>query len=110
MEREDRQKIKEKIQAAIAVAEKDIASLEERTRPIAPDNAIGRLSRMEAINAKSINESALSTAKQTLTKLKYALTNIDHENFGICVDCGEQIPLGRIMIMPESNLCVECAE
>ena len=110
MERADRQKIKEKIQAAIAVAEKDIVSLKELTRPIAPDNAIGRLSRMEAINAKSINESTLSTTKHTLTKLKYALANIDNENFGICVDCGEEIPLGRIMIMPESNLCVECAE
>jgi DnaK suppressor protein len=45
-----------------------------------------------------------------LTKLKYALANIDNENFGICVDCGEPIPLGRIIIMPESNLCVECAK
>ena len=110
MEVEERQKIKEKIQEAIAVAEKDIASLKELTRPIAPDNAIGRLSRMEAINTKSINEAALNTAKHKLTKLKYTLANIDNENFGICVDCGEPIPLGRIMIMPESNLCVACAE
>lgn len=110
MKLEERKNIKDKIQEAIAVAEKDIVSLKELTRPIAPDNAIGRLSRMEAINTKSINEAALNTAKHKLTKLKYALANIDNENFGICVDCGERIPLGRIMIMPESNLCVECAE
>ena len=110
METEERQKIKEKIEEAIAVAERDIAAFEELTRPIAPDNAIGRLSRMEAINAKSVNEAALSTARHKLTKLKYALANIDNENFGICIECGESIPLGRILILPESNLCVDCAE
>ncbi len=110
METEERQKIKEKIEEAIAVAEIDIAALEKLTRPIAPDNAIGRLSRMEAINAKSVNEAALNAAKHKLTKLKYALSTIDNENFGICVECGEPIPLGRILIMPESNLCVDCAE
>jgi DnaK suppressor protein len=61
MEHEERQKIKETIQEAIGVAEKDIAALKELTRPIAPDNAIGRLSRMDAINTKSINEAALNT-------------------------------------------------
>ncbi len=110
MERTERQEIKEKIQAAIATTEKDIVSLEDLTRPIAPDNAIGRLSRMEAIGNKSINEAALRTARHKLVKLKYALTNIDKPDFGTCMECGEQIPLARIMIMPESHLCVECAD
>ena len=34
------------------------------TKPIAPENAIGRISRMDAINNKSVNEAALIKAEQ----------------------------------------------
>ena len=110
MDPAERQEVKERIQAAIAVVEKDIAALEELTKPIAPDNAIGRLSRMEAIGSKSINEANLASARTKLAKLKYALAGIDKEDFGICMECGEPIPIARIMIVPESKFCVSCAE
>jgi DnaK suppressor protein len=110
MEHTKRQQIKEKIKAAITAAEEVITNLTEITRPVAPDNAIGRLSRMEAISSKSINEAVLNSATQKLAKLKHALAKIDDLEFGICMDCGTAIPLGRIMIVPEINLCVNCAE
>jgi len=36
-----------------------IENYKELTKPIAPENAIGRVSRMDAINNKSVNEAAL---------------------------------------------------
>ena len=36
----------------------------ELTKPIPPENAIGRVSRMDAINNRSVNEAALRTAEQ----------------------------------------------
>ena len=36
-----------------------IEHYKELTKPIAPENAIGRVSRMDAINNKSVNEAAL---------------------------------------------------
>ena len=110
MDPSEKEVLKEKIMSAIPATEKDIAALTKLTKPIAPDNAVGRLSRMEAIGTKGVNEAALSSARQKLVMLKYALANINNPDFGICMDCGEPIPLGRIMIMPESNLCVACAE
>lgn len=110
MDTTKQQEIREKIQAEISSTEQNIISLEKTSRPVAPDNAIGRISRMDAIGNKSINEAALSTARQKLVKLKYALANMDQPDFGICMECGDPIPLGRIMIMPESRFCVDCAE
>ncbi len=110
MESTEKEQLREKIKSVIIDTEKDIVSLKELTKPIAPDNAIGRLSRMEAIGAKSINEAALNSARNKLAKLKYALANIDNPDFGTCMECGEPIPLRRIMVMPESSFCVECAE
>ena len=105
-----RKQIRDKIEEAITATEQNIVSLKELTRPIEPDVSIGRLTRMEAIGSKSINEAALNIAMTKLAKLKFALANIDKPDFGICVECGEPIPSGRIMIMPESHLCVHCAE
>lgn len=109
MDQQQREEIRAKIQAAIAETEHDIANLEELTKPVAPDNAIGRLSRMDAINNKNINQSSLNANRGKLIMLKKAMARVDEPEFGICVDCGEPIPIGRIMIMPEANLCVHCA-
>ena len=98
--------IKEKMEAA----KEAIAAYKLLTKPISPDNAIGRLSRMEAINSKSINEAALKKAKDTLSKLEHALAKIDNPDFGLCTECEEPIPFARLMILPETDLCVRCAE
>lgn len=109
MDTEQREEIREKIGRAITETEKDIIDLEELTKPIAPDNAIGRLSRMDAINNRSINQSQLHSNRSRLMMLKKAMERVDDPEFGLCMDCGEPIPIGRIMIMPEANLCVRCA-
>ncbi len=107
---QERQKIKERIKTEIEKTGKDIVALQELVKPISPDNAIGRLSRMEAIGTKSINEASLGAARRKLVKLKWALENVDKPDFGICHECEEPIPVGRILLMPESILCVQCAE
>ena len=73
MTEEEKSRLKDKIIDEIASLEQNITALEEVTRPVPPDDAIGRLTRMEAINAKSINEASLRSAKVKLTKLKRAL-------------------------------------
>ena len=42
----------------------DIENLKELVKPISPDNAIGRLSRMEALNEKSVNQANLDKAQK----------------------------------------------
>jgi len=97
--------IKEKIEKL----EAEIITLKDLTQPISPDCSIGRVSRMDAINNKSVNEAALRKKQVQLSALKETLKNIDNPDFGKCIKCGSTIPLGRIMIMPESKKCVRCA-
>ncbi|HCY84467.1 MAG TPA: conjugal transfer protein TraR [Desulfobacteraceae bacterium] len=103
---EIRQAIIEKIKGL----QKNIEAFGDLSKPVAPDNAIGRLTRMEAINSRSINEASLAKSKQTLSALNKALDAIDTEDFGHCLHCEEPIPHKRLMIMPEASLCVGCAE
>ena len=110
METEKREKLKNHIKEEIEKLKKDIVTYKQLTRPIAPDDAIGRITRMEAISSKSINEDALRRATQTLSKLERVLKMADAPDFGLCRTCEEPIPFGRLMIVPESDLCVECSE
>ena len=101
--------VKLKILEEIAKTEKSILEYKELTKPIAPDVSIGRVSRMDAINNKSVNEASLRQAEIKLGNLKRALDRFDTEDFGICLKCKQSIPVARILIRPQSLLCVNCA-
>ena len=109
MNEEKKESLRQHMTDRIDAVKTDIANFEELVKPVSPDNAIGRLTRMEAINNKSINEAALAKSKHTLGELERALNNIDDPDFGFCTVCEEPIPFARLMAMPESGLCVQCA-
>lgn len=101
--------IREKIELEISKTETLISDYKDMSKPVSPENAIGRISRMDAINNKSITESALRHAEKKLMKLYQAREKIGTRDFGICVICKQSIPIGRILLMPESSKCVNCA-
>ncbi len=101
--------LKSKIIERIAKLEKQLISLREMTEPVAPDVSIGRVSRMDAINNKSVMETSLRNSEAKLSGLKYALQNIDNPEFGICDKCKQPIQEGRILLMPEKRYCVRCS-
>ncbi|MBN2516999.1 MAG: TraR/DksA family transcriptional regulator [Deltaproteobacteria bacterium] len=43
-----------------------------------------------------------------ITELREALDHADNHDFGICLDCGDNIPVKRLMAQPTTKLCVEC--
>lgn len=110
MNENERTELKQRIIEEIGTQKHLIESFKETSKPVAPDNAIGRLTRMEAISSQGISEASLNSSKAKLAKLEKALEKIDLPEFGVCVRCLKSIPQGRIMLMPESTVCVNCAE
>ncbi len=106
----EKEKIRKHITEKMLSLQKNIVSYKELSKPVSPDNAIGRLTRMEAISSRSISQEALRKAEYSLARLKKVITIIDDEDFGLCRECEEPIPFARLMILPESDLCVRCAE
>ena len=104
-----RAEIESRLIDEIAESEEKIIELEKLVQPVAPDNALGRLTRMEALNDKAVNEAALGQARERLYLLESALTRVYEKGFGICTACEKQIPLERLLLMPQSTRCVECA-
>ncbi|MBS2211002.1 TraR/DksA family transcriptional regulator [Carboxylicivirga mesophila] len=106
----NRLEIEQLIRKQIASLERKIKSLKELTQAIAPDDAIGRVSRMDAINNKSVNEAALRQSEAKLKNLFMALERIHEADFGICLQCKGPIQPGRLVLMPESRKCMKCAQ
>lgn len=103
------EEVKQKILSEIAKTEKIIASYKEMTKPVSPDDAIGRVSRMDAINNKSVTEASLRQAEEKLRGLKHVFSQLGTPDFGLCIRCKSPIPMGRILFRPESVYCVNCA-
>jgi len=108
MTQKEKQQLAAVIKERISETKSDIKELTELTKPISLDNSIGRLSRMDAINNKAINEKALRDKKKVLQQLEKTLERIDEKDFGICTKCGDKIPFGRLEYMPHTTRCVKC--
>ena len=109
MNSEERLVLKNKIKEQIVKAEIEIASMEDMTQPIKPENSLGRISRMDAINNKSVQEAALRTKRRQFGQLKVALRRVEEDDFGTCSRCRNPIQQARLMLLPEKSTCVRCS-
>lgn len=107
---QEQEEMQQVIEKKIEETRQEISSLKELTKPIKPDNAYGRLSRMDAINNKTINDAALREQKSRLQKLERAQTKLEEGKYGTCIKCDDDIPYGRLKFMPWTARCVKCAQ
>ncbi len=105
----DKKLLKIKICNKIKALKEEIKELRIIAKPIEPENAIGRISRMDAINNKAINDRMLRKAEEKLKGLYSAIKRLQENNFGKCIKCNIQINEQRILLMPHTTTCVKCA-
>ena len=86
-----------------------LKELKKATAPMGLDNAVGRLSRMDYINNKSIDEANIRTSEEKVRALENWLSIVDSNKFGLCKRCGQPINMNRLLFMPESTRCIKCA-
>ncbi len=100
--------LRAEIEAELATLRETIAALEEGSKPVAPDSALGRLTRMEALNTRAVSQVSLQSVKDKFNQLTHALERMDQEGFGICNVCKEPLPVDRILAVPNTRICVPC--
>jgi DnaK suppressor protein len=60
--------------------------------------------------SEDISLRQLSTHRETLLKIDEALRKIDEGTYGKCEDCGEDISVERLKVLPFAIYCVDCQE
>ena len=53
-------------------------------------------------------EAVLDSARNQRGEVLAALSRIDEDSYGKCVDCGHEIPEGRLDARPDAARCVNC--
>jgi DnaK suppressor protein len=62
--------------------------------------------------SQAIASSRNRNRSDVLARVVAALARLDEdpESFGLCVECGDEIPTKRLAVMPYVELCVECQQ
>ena len=102
--------LSQRIKEATQEAQESVPYLTEAGKPVEPSVALGRLTRMEAISEKGVNEEMLRQTKARLERLRNARERMEQGVYGICPRCKREIAFERLKAIPEATLCVSCAE
>ncbi|MCF8222784.1 MAG: TraR/DksA C4-type zinc finger protein [Bacteroidales bacterium] len=106
----ERKELVDIIKKEMVKLQRKIEELKEFTQPVEPDSAIGRISRMDAINNKSIYDASIQNSRNRLAQLENILKMKNDDSFGVCIKCHNDIPTERLKIRPEIRLCAGCLE
>ena len=70
---------------------------------------VGRLSRMDAMQAQAMAQAASNRRKAMQLKITAALQRVDDGDYGVCRGCEEPINPKRLEFDPTTLYCVTCA-
>lgn len=86
------------------------ATAAEAEKPVELDQSrVGRLSRMDAMQAQAMSLAAKRRREIQLKRIASALQRIGEGGFGDCLRCGEPIEAKRLDYDPAVLLCIDCA-
>lgn len=105
----------EQFRQQLLVLREEIQALEESaketTKPVGLDQAsIGRLSRMDAMQAQQMAQEGSRRRKRHLQKIDGALRRIEIGEYGRCFVCEEELDVRRLAIDPTTTRCMDCVE
>jgi len=70
---------------------------------------VGRLSRMDAMQAQAMAQASSNRRQTMLSKITAALKRVDEGDFGLCRECEQLINPRRLEFDPTAIYCIECA-
>ncbi len=79
-------------------------------KPVELDQlAVGRLSRMDALQIQAMAAASEQMRAAEIRKIEAAIARIDAGEYGFCVTCGEEISAKRLGADAIVATCIQCA-
>lgn len=70
---------------------------------------VGRVSRMDALQGQAMSKEMVRRRQIEKQKIISALKRIEADDYGYCVNCGEEVAIKRLELDPATPLCIDCA-
>jgi DnaK suppressor protein len=87
----------------------DAAASDNRAAVVLDQTSVGRLSRMDAMQQQAMANATSQRRQSQIAQAKAALQRIEENEFGYCLECGEEIANKRIIHNPSVATCITCA-
>ena len=105
----------EEYQKALLRLQAELQALRETSREAGEtveldQTKVGRLSRMDAMQAQQMALETERRRQQQLARIEGALRRIDSGDYGYCFVCGEEIDERRLAIDPAISRCMACVD
>ena len=95
--------LRAEIEAVVATSDASAAVVE------LDQSKVGRLSRMDAMQAQAMAQASTQRREMMLRKIAAAISRIDNDEYGNCFSCDEPINEKRLDFDPAATRCIECA-
>ena len=106
----DMQSAKDKLLELREELEKVAVTSDESAAIVELDQSrVGRLSRMDAMQAQAMAQASGQRREKMLRDISAALKRIDEGDYGICENCDEPFNPKRLEVDPTARLCIDCA-
>ncbi len=91
-----------------ALEAEDTATKSARAPVELDQQAVGRLSRMDALQNQAMAEAQSRRRQAERQRILAALERLDQDEYGFCLECGEDIAPDRLALDPAIALCADC--
>ncbi|GAB4283406.1 MAG: hypothetical protein Kow0058_02190 [Roseovarius sp.] len=92
-----------------ALEEGDAAGAAGQATVALDQQAVGRLSRMDALQHQAMARAGGARRQIERQRLRAALDRLRRDDYGFCEDCGEPIAPARLRLDPAATRCIGCA-
>ncbi len=91
-----------------ALEDEDTAGQAGQKTVMLDQQAVGRLSRMDALQNQAMAQATARRRAAERLRIKAALDRITADEYGYCTACGEDIAPARLAADPAIALCADC--
>ncbi|MCV3270443.1 TraR/DksA family transcriptional regulator [Roseobacter sinensis] len=91
-----------------ALDAEDAAGLDGQKTVTLDQQAVGRLSRMDALQNQAMAQAQARRRQAERQRIRAALQRLEDGEYGYCTDCGEEIAPARLVSDPATPRCLDC--
>lgn len=104
----EKQELKAIIESQIDTIVKELAYLKTQLKPVEKDCSLDNVYHAGRQQEQNITFHRFEEYTKRYNRLVATLSRVEHEDYGVCKECEEDILLARLKLIPESEYCIAC--
>ncbi|MBT5933775.1 hypothetical protein [Sulfurimonas sp.] len=100
----------DQLQKEVEIANIQIIELELHTNVVSPESTLSDMITFENASEEEVNQRKLKRIYMRKRKILYFIERLKSNISLACNECGGEIDLERLLIMPKAGLCGTCAK